>query len=284
METKIDKIINWFKGRIGKIMYSMEYRTGPNSYDCSSSLYYAICNAFEIQNKYPVNTENLHEFLLENGFEKITENKPWQARRGDIFIWGKQGFSSGSYGHTGIFVDCENIIHCNYRNNGISVDNHDNLWFSSGKPYYYAYRFNYENEFESMLKVSERYLINKNYNIYSLPACCDDKTIIGTTSDYLGFVVTITRKLKSYWYSQYLGGWVDCNSFTKIETVDFVAKIIRKNFSVDTLPWGMNGFTTIYNTDKLFGQKFNLTAKYGAYYYIHSIAKWVDEKAFELNR
>lgn len=28
METRIDKIINWFNDRIGKVLYSMEYRTG----------------------------------------------------------------------------------------------------------------------------------------------------------------------------------------------------------------------------------------------------------------
>ena len=28
--------------RVGKVTYSMDYRNGPNSYDCSSAVYYAL--------------------------------------------------------------------------------------------------------------------------------------------------------------------------------------------------------------------------------------------------
>lgn len=39
-----------------------------------------------------------------------------------------------------MFVDSENIIHCNYARNGITVNNHDAIWYAAGQPYFYAYR------------------------------------------------------------------------------------------------------------------------------------------------
>ena len=59
----------------------------------------------------------------------------------EIFLSGeeKEGVPS-SYGHTGIFIDENNIIHCNYSANGISVDNHDKLWVYVGRPHYFVYR------------------------------------------------------------------------------------------------------------------------------------------------
>ena len=35
----IEKAIKWFENRKGKVSYSMENRNGPNSYDCSSSIF-----------------------------------------------------------------------------------------------------------------------------------------------------------------------------------------------------------------------------------------------------
>ena len=133
-----DSIIKWFKDREGKVTYSMIDRAGEKSYDCSSSLYYAVCYALGIEPKYPTNTESEHKFLLNHGFERVSENENWDRKRGDIFIWGKKGYSLGARGHTGIFVDEDNIIHCNYLNNGISTDNYE--YASVYKPYYYIYR------------------------------------------------------------------------------------------------------------------------------------------------
>ena len=133
-----DSIIKWFKDREGKVTYSMINRTGKKSYDCSSSLYYAVCYALGIEPKYPTNTESEHKFLLNHGFELVSENENWDRKRGDIFIWGKKGYSLGAGGHTGIFVDKDNIIHCNYSNNGISTNNYE--YASIYKPYYYIYR------------------------------------------------------------------------------------------------------------------------------------------------
>ncbi|WP_373560732.1 peptidoglycan amidohydrolase family protein, partial [Enterococcus faecalis] len=40
-------------------------------------------------------------------------NGNYATQRGDIFIWGIRGNSGGEFGHTGIFIDENMIIHCN---------------------------------------------------------------------------------------------------------------------------------------------------------------------------
>ena len=82
----------------------------------------------------------MHDWLIKNGFKLIAENVDWDAKRGDIFIWGKKGQSTGAGGHTGIFVDSNNIIHCNYARNGITVDNYNQTAAASGWMYCYVYR------------------------------------------------------------------------------------------------------------------------------------------------
>lgn len=140
MTVNIDNAIAWMEARKGRVYYSMEERDGDDSYDCSSSMYYALRSAGASSAGWAVNTEYMHDWLVKNGYELITENTPWDAQRGDIFIWGRRGYSSGAGGHTGMFVDSDNIIHCNYRYNGITVNDHDDIWLYAGRPYYYVYR------------------------------------------------------------------------------------------------------------------------------------------------
>lgn len=140
MPINIETAIAWMRARQSRVSYSMEERDGDDSYDCSSSVYYALRSAGASSAAWAVNTEYEHQWLIDNGFTLIAENVPWSAQRGDVFIWGKKGFSAGAGGHTGIFVDEGNIIHCNYRYDGISVNDHDDIWAYAGCPYYYIYR------------------------------------------------------------------------------------------------------------------------------------------------
>lgn len=126
----VDGAITWFENRIGKVTYSMSDRTGPTSYDCSSSIYFALTDngASQTDGNTPVSTETEHDWLLANGYEKIYEGK-WSSndemddlQEGDIFIWGTKGDSSGSDGHTGMFTSSKEIIHCSASNNGIQTD------------------------------------------------------------------------------------------------------------------------------------------------------------------
>ena len=145
MGVDIEKGVAWMQARKGRVSYSMDFRDGPDSYDCSSSMYYALRSAGASSAGWAVNTEYMHAWLIENGYELISENAPWDAKRGDIFIWGRKGASAGAGGHTGMFIDSDNIIHCNYAYDGISVNDHDERWYYAGQPYYYVYRLTNEN-------------------------------------------------------------------------------------------------------------------------------------------
>lgn len=140
MGINIENAIAWMQARKGRVSYSMDFRDGPDSYDCSSSMYYALRSAGASSAGWAVNTEYMHAWLIENGYELISENTPWDAKRGDIFIWGRKGASAGAGGHTGMFIDSDNIIHCNYAYDGISINDHDERWYYAGQPYYYVYR------------------------------------------------------------------------------------------------------------------------------------------------
>lgn len=140
MGINIEAAIAWMLARAGKVTYSMDYRNGPNSYDCSSSVYFALMSAGAISAGWAVNTEYEHDWLIKNGYTLIAENQDWDAKRGDVFIWGRRGQSSGAGGHTGIFIDPDNIIHCNYAHNGITLNNYNQTAAASGWMYCYVYR------------------------------------------------------------------------------------------------------------------------------------------------
>ena len=132
--TKIDlKVaIKWFEEREGKTTYSQDAgsRKGPLQYDCSSAIYMALVagGAGKTTGDYPVSTETEHEWLLQNGFNKVYEGK-WgdkgdvkEVKKGDIIIWGTKGSSGGDLGHTMIMYDNETIIHSSAGHNGIARD------------------------------------------------------------------------------------------------------------------------------------------------------------------
>ena len=124
----MDKVIEWFQQRQGRVSYSMDYRNGPNSYDCSSAIYHALIYAGILPAGFRIgNTETMFVDLPKFGFQRIEAdgNGYIPTRRGDIFIWGKQGQTNGAGGHTGVYLDNDNIIHCSYGYNGIHTDNHD---------------------------------------------------------------------------------------------------------------------------------------------------------------
>lgn len=144
MAINMDAAINYlYKLQAAGVTYSMDgSRTGADgTADCSGAVYAALRTAGASNAGYVLNTESLHAWLLANGFVKVAENTDWDAQHGDVFIWGQMGASAGAGGHTGIFIDHTNIIHCNYAHNGVSVNNHDAYWVADGRPYFYAYRY-----------------------------------------------------------------------------------------------------------------------------------------------
>lgn len=139
----IEKALAWFYARKGRVFYSMENRNGPDSYDCSSSVYHALKEAGLLPASYWIgNTDTLFDALEKNGWVRLPGDANGEAdtQRGDIFIWGIRGNSGGALGHTGMFVDTDNVINCRYQA-GIVIDNHDWLWSASGYPPYAFYRY-----------------------------------------------------------------------------------------------------------------------------------------------
>ncbi|EOH96724.1 hypothetical protein UAW_01889 [Enterococcus haemoperoxidus ATCC BAA-382] len=127
--SSIETAINWMDQRKGKVSYSQGARLGPNSYDCSSAVYYALIAAGVFTVGTMGNTDTLFGHLEGIGWQQVSN-----PQRGDVFIWGVRGASGGDEGHAGIFVDNTSIIHCNAFANGISIDNHASRLSYNGNP------------------------------------------------------------------------------------------------------------------------------------------------------
>ena len=143
MNVDINKAIAYMKDLKSKcVTYSMEgSRTGSDgTADCSGAVYSSIKYAGAKSAGWILNTESMHDWLVLNGFTCIACNFDWEAEKGDVFIWGERGFSSGAGGHTGIFINHDKIIHCNYAKNGVSIDDYYYSWVADGQPYFYIYR------------------------------------------------------------------------------------------------------------------------------------------------
>lgn len=118
----IEKMIEFAQSKKGKVGYSMAYpdRLGPEYMDCSSFVYYSlIAGGFLPSTSIIGNTESLYK-LKGSVLREIYNYK--DVKRGDIFIRGVEGKSYGAYGHTGIFLRKGSIIHCNYTNRGVSIN------------------------------------------------------------------------------------------------------------------------------------------------------------------
>lgn len=141
MTVDTEKAIAWMGLKEGRVSYSMDYRNGPDSYDCSSAICSALIYAGASNPGWLLNTEYMHDWLVQNGYELIAENEDWDSQRADIAIWGFRGQSAGAGGHVVMFIDADNIIHCNYARNNITIDNYNQTAAASGWMYSYVYRY-----------------------------------------------------------------------------------------------------------------------------------------------
>lgn len=143
---KMETAINWMyerrKGGPAPVTYSMAYRYGPHSYDCSSAVDAAFTFAGLWPEDGPDNTDSLHADFEKMGWTRVPQNAQggYDVKRGDVGIWGPRGASGGAFGHIVIMLDSENMIHCNFGYNGITINNHDLIWTANGKPVVYFYR------------------------------------------------------------------------------------------------------------------------------------------------
>lgn len=122
------------------ITYSMSgSRIGTDgTADCSGAVYISLVKGGATKYSYPVNTESEHAWLIANGFDLVAFNKSWNMQRGDVLIFGIKGRSAGAGGHTAIAVDHNNVIHCNYAHNGVTVNPETTMPYNMG---FYVYRY-----------------------------------------------------------------------------------------------------------------------------------------------
>jgi len=155
MSVNIESVINWFVNNEGRLTYSMYgSRNGADgTADCSGSMTQALYEAGASKPAYLYSTETIHQYLLDNGFVLSFENTSWNALRGDIVIFGKQGASAGEFGHIGIITSDDpnaNFISTCYWTGGeygTAVQDlpFDTMYNQDGQPYFYVYRYNGNN-------------------------------------------------------------------------------------------------------------------------------------------
>ena len=243
----MDKAIEWFAQRQGRISYSMINRNGPNSYDCSSSIYHALIYAGILPQGFRIgNTETEFVDLPKFGFQRIEAdiNGYIPTQRGDIFIWGKQGFTNGADGHTGIFIDSNNIIHCAYGYNGIHIDNHDKLAEINNTQYLTIFRYTgkpqnvpapapYVEKIDDEINVGSHFKFNQKFTVAETRGVEDRKEArinelcpVGFTWDENGVPTSWLVKVDNDGYR--IGGDINTGDSVKIEGA-FVAQEVVQN-------------------------------------------------------
>ena len=131
MTINMQTVISHMRALMGKgVRYSQGgSRTGVDgTADCSGAVYASLNTSGA--NLFVGNTDSMFRDLPNLGFSKT--NPPYAY--GDIFVWGIEGQSGGNAGHTGIFVDKDNVIHCNFTANGVSIDNYAAIHSYSNPP------------------------------------------------------------------------------------------------------------------------------------------------------
>lgn len=243
----MDKAIEWFTQRQGRVSYSMINRNGPNSYDCSSSVYHALIYAGILPQGFRIgNTETMFVDLPKFGFQRINgdANGFVPTQRGDIFIWGKQGQTSGADGHTGIFIDNDNIIHCSAGYNGIHTNNHDKLaeWNNvqdltifryTGKPQNVPAPAPYVEKIDDEINVGSHFKFNQTFTVAETRINEGRKEIrinelcpVGFTWEENGVPADWLVKVDNDGYR--IGGEINTGDLVKIEGA-FVAQEVVQN-------------------------------------------------------
>lgn len=243
----MDKVIEWFAQRQGRVSYSMNYRNGPSSYDCSSSIYHALIYAGILPQGFRIgNTETEFVDLPKFGFQRIEAdiNGYIPTQRGDIFIWGKQGYTNGADGHTGIFIDQNNIIHCAYGYNGIHIDNHDKLAEINNTQYLTIFRYTgkpqnvpaptpYVEKIDDEINVGSHLKFNQKFTVAEIretdgrkEARINELCPVGFTWDENGVPTSWLVKVDNDGYR--IGGDINAGDSVKIEGA-FVAQEVVQN-------------------------------------------------------
>lgn len=197
-----NNFLNWFRWRQGKVTYSMTNRWGDSSYDCSSSIYYALKEAGIFPQNLPIgNTETLFNDLPKYGFTKVAEgeNVDYDAKAGDIFIWGRRGYTLGAGGHTGVLTSDHTMIHCNYGFNGITENDYNYIWNYNNRPYETFYRYTGKKQ-DKYVQLPDFYVAGE---IQGDKLRCDALAPVNFTWEDNGIPISVTQKVDAS--GEYLG-------------------------------------------------------------------------------
>lgn len=197
-----NNFLNWFRWRQGKVTYSMTNRWGANSYDCSSSIYYALKEAGIFPQNLPIgNTETLFNDLPKYGFTKVAEgeNVDYDAKAGDIFIWGRRGYTLGAGGHTGVLTSDHTMIHCNYGFNGITENDYNYIWNYNDRPYETFYRYTGKKQ-DKYVQLPDFYVAGE---VQGDKLRCDALAPVNFTWEDNGIPISVTQKVDAS--GEYLG-------------------------------------------------------------------------------
>lgn len=180
----------------------MTNRWGANSYDCSSSIYYALKEAGIFPQNLPIgNTETLFNDLPKYGFVKVAEgeNVDYDAKAGDIFIWGRRGYTLGAGGHTGVLTSDHTMIHCNYGFNGITENDYNYIWNYNNRPYETFYRYTGAKQ-DKYVQLPDFYVAGE---IQGDKLRCDALAPVNFTWEDNGIPISVTQKVDAS--GEYLG-------------------------------------------------------------------------------
>lgn len=123
MEENMKKALEWGRSQMGKVTYSMNYRTGPESYDCSSFVYYCLKNGGFKVPESPWTTvtmcadaEGPREYLeVVPGWEKFDTSNP--PPEGCIIMYISK-YDDWDGGHTGFSNGSGGVLHCTSNGGG----------------------------------------------------------------------------------------------------------------------------------------------------------------------
>ena len=132
------------------------------------------------------------------------------------------------------------------------------------------------------------------YSIDTLPWGTPGYAYVGGANDYAGSEVTVKGTTQNGLYSLIALdgkdlGWIDSRAVRdlKLNAVSYSAYITSGGYEVDSLPWGISGYTLIGYTSEQLGKKVDVLYETldGNYKYVSSNGKaigWIDKRAFGL--
>jgi len=140
MELAIESMDELMRKEITYSMYGSRIGTDGTA-DCSGAIYISLRKAGASNAGWVLNTDSMHNWLVQINFECIVHNRTWNMKRGDVIIFGPKGASGWAAGHIVMAINDQKVIHCNYNANGISVNNETDMPYSMG---WYVYRLKLE--------------------------------------------------------------------------------------------------------------------------------------------